>query len=248
MLNRHKPECYYFTGVLLLILGLSACQKNTAKEVQISSAQVNIAAASLVVQPPAAPSDDDDVAAPATAYNSPFGLAMGISEADLTGQLGFTRSGKAAHLFQGQPPRPAQEFSDYYAVTAPISGVCKVGASRTITAVSGNGEQLRAAADHIASTLQQQYGQPNIKKDKARADIYTRRPQFWMVGLKEGSVSYGYLWARGKTERELPDNILNIIVFARAHAINYGEVGVSYEFANYADCEKEWRMKKGRKQ
>ncbi|MFZ6779891.1 hypothetical protein ACO0LD_23910 [Undibacterium sp. Ji83W] len=172
---------------------------------------------------------------------------MAISETELASKLGFVKSTKAKHLFEGQPPIPVDEFSDYYAVTAPISGICKVGASRTITAVSGTGEQIKAAADRIAQALEQQYGKASLKKDKVKTDIYTRRPQFWMVGLKEGSVSYGYLWANGKTERELPNNILNIIVFAHAKAINRGEVGVSYEFANYADCQKEWSKEKGRK-
>ncbi len=228
--------------LVVILAGLSACQKSPEPAINKASSS---GASSISASPVAFASAADS---PATVqYQGTFGLAMGISELDLTQRYSYVKSDKAKHLFEGQPPIPASEFADYYAVTAPISGICKLGAARTITAVSGSGEQIKAAADRIAQALEQQYGKPSQKKDKVKTDIYTRRPQFWMVGLKEGSVSYGYLWANGKTERELPDDILNIIVFAQAHAINRGEVGVSYEFANYADCQKEWRAEKRRK-
>ncbi|MFZ6709501.1 hypothetical protein [Undibacterium sp. TC9W] len=248
---QHKNKLHHLCIIALLMTtaSLVACKKT-------ANANANTAASSVAEQPASVLASTIETstaaeampdAAPASTESGPFGLAMAISETELTSKFGFIKSSKAKHLFEGQPPIPVTDFSDYYAVTAPISGICKVGASRTITAVSGTGEQIKAAADRIAQVLEQQYGKPSLKKDKVKTDIYNRRPQFWMVGLKEGSVSYGYLWANGKTERELPDNILNIIVFAQAHAINRGEVGVSYEFANYADCQKEWRLEKGRK-
>jgi|GEM_PF-1984881 len=236
------------------VMTASAC-KPAAQQASAQAAQIPQAQQTQQAQPaPAAALTLVDTtsaaigpAPTAATYQGPFGLAMAISETELASTLGFVKSTKAPHLFEGQPPIPLAEFSDYFAVTAPISGICKLGASRSIAAVSGTGEQLKAAADRIAQSLELQYGKPSFKKDKVKTDLYSRRPQFWMVGLKEGSVSYGYLWANGKTDRELPDNILNIIVFAQAHAINRGEVGVSYEFANYADCQKEWRKEKGRK-
>ncbi|MFZ6747190.1 hypothetical protein ACO0LC_28575 [Undibacterium sp. JH2W] len=244
---QHKNKLHHICIIALLMttVSLVACKKTadaTAGTVAVQSASV---LASTIETSTAAEVMSD--AAPVSTNTGPFGLAMAISETELVSKLGFVKSSKAKHLFEGLPPQPAEDFSDYYAVTAPISGICKLGASRSITAVSGTGEQIKAAADRIAQALEQQYGKPSLKKDKVKTDIYSRRPQFWMVGLKEGSVSYGYLWANGKTERELPDNILNIIVFAQAHAINRGEVGVSYEFANYADCQKEWRKEKGSK-
>lgn len=244
---QHNNQFHRFCIIALLIstTSLMACKKDTeaaasvASEPALSTSASPAEAASVANAGPGARS--------ISAGSTPFGLAVAISETELTDKLGFTRSAKNKHLFEGQPPRPVEEFSDYYAVTAPISGVCKVGASRSITAVSGSGEEIREAADRIAQSLEQHYGRPSLKKDKIKSDIYNRRPQFWMVGLKEGSVSYGYLWAYGQTERELPYNILNIIVTVQATAINRGEVGVSYEFVNYADCETEWRLEKGRR-
>ncbi|MFZ6875888.1 hypothetical protein ACO0LF_27780 [Undibacterium sp. Di27W] len=239
--------------MVALLLSATAC-KPGVNQVAVQTPQASAGAAAMAQSNAANSGSAALIDAPATpaltatsTYTGPFGLAMAISETELINKLGFVKSAKAKHLFEGQPPAPLADFSDYFAVTAPISGICKLGASRSITAVSGTGEQIKVAADRIALALEQQYGKPSLKKDKVKTDIYSRRPQFWMVGLKEGSVSYGYLWANGKTERELPDNILNIIVFAQAHAINRGEVGVSYEFANYADCEKEWRKEKGQK-
>ncbi|MFZ3003957.1 MAG: hypothetical protein WA071_26830 [Undibacterium umbellatum] len=247
LLMQNKPMscrlCISSIAACCLLTGCPATEQATASQATA------LLPASAPTHPPASPpaAASLPLAASIAKYTGPFGLGMAISETELASSLGFVKSAKAKHLFEGQPPKPADDFSDYYAITAPISGICKVGASRTITAVSGTGAQIKAAADRIALALEQQYGKPSLKKDKANTDIYTRRPQFWMVGLKEGSVSYGYLWASGKTERELPDNILNIIVFAQAKAINRGEVGVSYEFANYANCQKEWRKEKGSK-
>ncbi|WP_162042895.1 hypothetical protein [Undibacterium sp. YM2] len=248
---QHKNKLHHLCIIALLMTtaSLVACKKTADATANTTASSVAMPSASVLASTTETSTAAEAIsdAIPASTESGPFGLAMAISETELASKLGFVKSSKAKHLFEGQPPKPADDFSDYYAVTAPISGVCKVGASRTITAVSGTGEQIKAAADRIAQALEQQYGKPSLKKDKVKTDIYNRRPQFWMVGLKEGSVSYGYLWANGKTERELPDNILNIIVFAQAHAINRGEVGVSYEFANYADCQKEWRLEKGRK-
>lgn len=261
MQNTFTRHRFCMTNIISIIIAstiLTGCPRSeqvtasqtlaaSTREISPASANLRSPATSLAGVGAKTTTPDSAIAATAVTSSGPFGLAMAISETELASKLGFVKSDKARHMFQGQPPIPIDDFSDYYAVTAPISGICKVGASRTITAVSGTGEQIKAAADRIAQALEQQYGKPSLKKDKVKTDIYTRRPQFWMVGLKEGSVSYGYLWANGKTERELPDNILNIIVFARAKAINRGEVGVSYEFANYADCQKEWRKEKGQK-
>lgn len=256
--TRHRFCMTNLISIIIASIMLTGCpgteQTTAAASHKISPASASsqvvadsAAGASAIAEAASIATTATATAVTTVASSGPFGLAMAISETELASKFGFVKSGKARHLFQGQPPIPVADFSDYYAVTAPISGICKVGASRTITAVSGTGEQIKAAADRIAQALEQQYGKPSLKKDKVKTDIYTRRPQFWMVGLKEGSVSYGYLWANGKTERELPDNILNIIVFAHAKAINRGEVGVSYEFANYADCQKEWRKEKGQK-
>ncbi|MFZ6723742.1 hypothetical protein [Undibacterium sp. Ji49W] len=245
--QRHRPLAMLRNTVMaFLLIAAAGCQKPAASDAGNPLAQASATSASIATT---APSSSAATTQPATAlaYKGPQGLAMGITEAELTDKLAYTASDKVRHLYTGKPPQAMADFSDYFAVATPLSGVCKIGAFARFGTVNGNGEQIRAAADRIAASLQEQYGKPSKKKEAIRADVYRRKPQYWMVGLKEGSVSYGYLWAIGETVNDLPDDIMNIIVYAQAETIHQGGVGVIYEFSNYADCQKELKKEKHKK-
>ncbi|MFZ6769411.1 hypothetical protein ACO0LM_20360 [Undibacterium sp. Di26W] len=227
----------------LWFAGLAGCQKPAEPKAGVSTARASAMPGALSVASFEGQVATSQAAATLT-YSGPLGLVMGITEAELTNKLAYSASDKVRHLYTGTPPRPMADFSDYFALATPLSGVCKIGGYARFDTVNGNGEQIRAAADRMAASLEEKYGKPSKKKDAISADVYRRKPQYWMVGLKEGSVSYGYRWAAGKTVKDLPDDIMNIIVYAQAETIHQGGVGVIYEFSNYADCQKELKKEK----
>lgn len=235
--------------IFLLLTALAGCQKPAAPEAGASTPHASAMPVSLPAVLPESQIQASQVtqAIAKNTYNGPLGLAMGITEADLTSKLAYTASDKVRHLYTGKPPQPAAELTDYFALATPLSGVCKIGGYARFDTVNGSGEQLREAVDRLAASLEEKYGQPSKKKEAVSADVYRRRPQYWMVGLKEGSVSYGYRWAAGKTVKDLPDDIMNIIVYAQAETIHQGGVGVIYEFSNYADCQKELKKESPKK-
>ncbi|MBC3920846.1 hypothetical protein H8L32_25500 [Undibacterium sp. CY18W] len=243
----HHPAMLRNVAVSFLLLTAAAgCQKPAASDAGKALAHASATSAFL----PAIASEASAGTAQASsrlAYNGPLGLAMGITEAELTGQLAYSASDKVRHLYTGKPPQPMADFSDYFALATPLSGLCRIGGYARFDTVNGSGDQIRGAVDRIAASLEEKYGKPSKKKDVISVDVYRKKPQYWMVGLKEGSVSYGYRWAAGRTVKDLPDDIMNIIVYAQAETIHQGGVGVIYEFSNYADCQKELKKENPKK-
>ncbi|MFZ6723743.1 hypothetical protein [Undibacterium sp. Ji49W] len=210
---------------------LVACQKHEEPKIQTSSS--------------AAAATTATTGKPATkTYDGPFGLAMGISEKEMRERFGFATIEEASHFYIGTPPKLVPGFTDYYVIATPVAGVCKIAGTIALSSLNGSGDRLREAADNLASLMEQKYGKPSNKFHTFLDDTYRRNPQFWMLGLKEHSISYGYEWVREKDAAPLPNNISSIVISVKAHTIDTGSVGASYELTNFNDCEKEFQKAK----
>lgn len=171
-------------------------------------------------------------------YDGPFGLAAGISPADLK-NLGFVESDAAPGVFTGKPPKPLDGADSYFVMATPTTGVCRIRATVDVDTVNGSGDQLKAKADQLAETMGTKYGKHSSKVTYIGEDVYKRNPQYWMLGLKEESVMYAYDWSAGKTEKSLPDGLANIEVSANATSTSQGYIAIQYTYGNFSQCQGE---------
>jgi hypothetical protein len=170
-------------------------------------------------------------------YDGPFGLAMGITIPELEKQLSFTASPNKSGLLYGEPPKPSSNFTAYAVLATPNAGLCRILASVNFSTVNGSGDQLKEAADKFAELLELKYGKPSSKTEYFGQDVYRRNPQYWLMGLKEDSVAYGYEWEKKKSP--LPNQLREIEITTNADSINSGYIMIKYTFENYDDCKKE---------
>jgi len=169
-------------------------------------------------------------------YDGPFGLAMGISVAELQDVYGFRRDGKKLGYFVGQPPKPVSGMDSYFAVATKNQGVCKVGATIIVDPVNDMGDQIKTETDKVAELIQLKYGKYTDKLDYVKEDYYRIHPDTWMSGLHDQLVAYSYLWGHGKKSGTLPNNINSIEAVSVATSVFDGYVQISYEFSNFKDC------------
>ena len=224
-------SCFRVLVATAAFLMLGACEK---VEPQAKDSSPVPQVASTPVPPvPAKP-------APKT-YEGPFGLAMGIQIKELVDDLGFKHV--VDTLYSGTPPKPAPGFDEYLVSATPSGGICKVIATKDVKNVSGSGNQLKAATDEIAEMVELKYGKSTKKFDFASQDVYRRNPEFWMMALMKGEVTYLYSWTKGKA-LDLPNDIVDIEVVAKSSSINDGFVKLLYSFSNNKACDDEIKRKK----
>ncbi|MBC3920847.1 hypothetical protein H8L32_25505 [Undibacterium sp. CY18W] len=220
--------------VIAAIASLSACEKHEEpKTAASSSATASAVAATTTAAKPAVKT-----------YDGPFGLAMGISDKEIHEIFGFTNTAEATHVYTGTPPKLGPGFTKYYVIATPVAGVCRIRAIKVINSVNDRGDQLKEEADNLASLMEEKYGKPSGKYNSIANDIYRRNPQYWMLGLKEKSVVYGYDWEKGKNTAALPNNIDSIDITVTGYSLDSGSVGVTYDMTNFKECEKEYKKAK----
>jgi hypothetical protein len=171
----------------------------------------------------------------AKTYNGPFGLAAGMSIAELQ-RLGFKADPKRPQFFSGKPPKPLEDANQYIVMATPAAGVCRILASINVPVVNGSGDQLKARTDRMAEAMQVKYGKYSDKIDDIDQDVYRRNPSYWMLGLKEDSVLYGYVWGNNDTEKPLPVDLKSIQITAETTNTLSGYVSIKYTFMNVDSC------------
>ncbi|WP_288379806.1 hypothetical protein [uncultured Massilia sp.] len=196
-----------------------------------------------VAPTPAAQSAALKMSPPQKVYDGPFGLARAMSISEIK-DLGFTETEGVPNVFSGKPPKPAEGIDDYSVVAAPVAGACRISATVFVGTVNGTGDQLKAQVDRLAEAVEVKYGKPTKKFHQFAQEVYERNPQFWMLGLKEDSIAYGYIWRSSQSSGQLPSELKTIEVSAGAADTSAGYATVRYTYDNFDDCQKEFKVRK----
>lgn len=168
-------------------------------------------------------------------YDGPFGLAMGIMDAELE-KMGFKSTKENSGVYIGTPPRPLEGTDVFVVLTSPDAGICRIRAGIIVPIVNGSGDQLKAEVDRLKEAMETKYGKPSDKDERISDDMYRRNSDMWMIGLKEDSVAYMYTWIAGKTEVDLPKDIAGIEIGADATSTSKGSASIQYTFSNFKSC------------
>lgn len=217
-------------NVILIAVGctLAGCQKQATTEAVPSekpSVAPTVSIASLRTPPP-------------KVHNGPFGLASGMPVAELTA-LGFKPVEGHPGLFRGSVPKPIDGANEYIVLATTETGVCRINARANVPVVNGSGDQVKAKVDQLAEIMAVKYGKHSTKETYISQDVYRRNQQYWMMGLQEDSVLYGYLWEAGKTALPLPQDMKAIEITAGASSAEAAWASIQYTFNNFDACLKE---------
>jgi hypothetical protein len=180
----------------------------------------------------------------AKVYEGPFGLAMGISIQELTDEFKFKSEPDTPNIYEGTPPKPAPGVTQYMVLASKEQGVCKVLGQLVVNPVNDTGSQIKSETDRVAEMIELKYGKYTKKYDFASQEVYRRNPQFFMMALKEDSVTYAYSWENGKGGLTLPNNLSGIMIKAQATRTDRGYVQLTYSFSNEDDCHAEIKKQK----
>jgi hypothetical protein len=178
-------------------------------------------------------------------YDGPFGLAMGITQAELI-NMGFKQE-EESWVFTGTPPSASDLFSRYYVHATKQGGLYDIIAITSDFTVNGSGDQVKSKVNEIADLLSQKYGKHSFKLDDSNSDLFTRNPEMWFSGLQDESVRYMYVWKAGHNGTTLPNRIGYIRVEALANTVLSGRARVIYAFTNIDSCQKEIKSIKSSK-
>lgn len=224
---------FTLAAVVGLLVG---CNKSDAPNKNLGSDVVPSTTASIAIQPEAPP---------LKTYEGPLGLAMGVPVDVMVGQLKFTPSNADnPNIYSGTPPKPAPGFDSYFVLATKEQGVCRIGAIAPVDVVNGSGDQIKSETDRIAEMVEMKYGKPTKKYDLALEDVYQRNPEFFMLGLKEDSVTYSYSWVQHPGTATFPNDLAEIEVTAMAVELNKGWVRLLYTFTNDKACNVEVKKQK----
>lgn len=214
-------------------IALSACGQNQSENSSTANTKPSINS-----DLPTAPLKKD-----AIALAGPFGLAKGLSAAQLTGEFRFKPLGNVAGVFAGNPPRPVEGISEYAALATKNSGLCKIMASTPAALANDSGDQVKATVDRLADSLRIKYGDQGVKTAYISDGTFSRNPDMWMIGLKQESVSYAYTWD-SKAGAPLPNDLSSVEVSAEAISSSKAFARIVYTFNNFPDCLKEMKAAK----
>jgi len=190
----------------------------------------------VVAQQPKAPKTKEQPSQ--QTFDGPFGLAAGMSSSALE-KLGFEAVPGHPSIFKGKPPKPVDGIDEYVVLATPTAGLCRIQAKANVPVANGTGDQVRAEVDRLASLLALRYGKHSLKGDLNDKEAYRRNPQFWMMGIQDQSILYGYTWNGAKTEKPLPNSIAVIEVTAGADSLTAGWGSMIYTFKNFDACRGE---------
>ncbi|MBV9110090.1 MAG: hypothetical protein JO306_11835 [Gemmatimonadetes bacterium] len=204
------------------------------------------AAALLAAAPAAAQKPVVPAAAPATGTvqppAAPFGFRMGMTLRELAAYGIRPVEGEPGLYSLSRAPNAQGEFVGYGAVVSPTRGLCKViGVGREVR-TSQFGDQIRTEFERLEALLASKYG-PGERYDAVKDGSRWTAPQYWMMGLHEGDRQLVAFWS-AERGADLPPNLGVIGLEVMASSLSVANLRLSYEFANFPDCEKELEQRR----
>ena len=167
-------------------------------------------------------------------YDGPFGLTMGISIETLTKDFGFTSEIKNPLWLDGTPPKPSNLFANYWILAGKKTGICKIAAYTESLEFNDSGDEIKSKADKVAEALSVKYGKA---KNYDYGNEYTK-PDLWALSAEHGNAKYYYVWNK-ETGQGFSEDLEGIILDVVLTDFRTGFVIVSYNFKNFAECQKE---------
>lgn len=162
------------------------------------------------------------------AKDGPFGFEMGQA----VDGLALEKGPHPNHYTTGSPPRPHSEFETVAVIAFPETGICQIRGIGRNKDNDGNGSNVRASVDALASAMATKYGKGSLVDACSGGSVQCEN-QFWMMTLNGGERFYGYGWETPNKQMKSA-HIGTIYAYARA-----GDISTSYSMVEYTSSNPE---------
>ncbi len=163
----------------------------------------------------------------ATGKDSPFGISMGMSRADVLPLIGDYREVTPGMLRTDRVPDGQAGLESYAVIVSDTHGVCKIMAVGKDLPLAGSVNGLRDAFDAAATRLDEQFG---------RRETYEyAKPQFMNHANVESRQPQPVLAASWSPGRE----IAHVLLEAVPSNSRLGYLRFHYESPSYSACRRE---------
>ena len=210
----------------LILLALAACSKQ-----EISSVSAIPPAASAPAHQSVA--DSTEKAKISTA-NGPFGLAQGMTLAQIGGKPEKIAPGKWR---LASVPKPHSAFDEYIVQIGPTSGLCWIkGIGKTIK-TSAYGSEVRGHFTDLKERLSTNYGKSK-DIDRLLSGSIWNDPRDWMMALLKKERLLLSVWDH-ESGATLNSDLKSVGLVASALGTEEAFISVEYSFSNEDKCEAE---------
>ncbi|WP_429154313.1 hypothetical protein [Aeromonas media] len=172
------------------------------------------------------------------AADGPFGLAMGMTKEMFKGHLTPVSTGV---YMLDTPPKAHPQFEQYVVKISDKTGLCWIKGVGKDIPTNGHGIQLKSEFDDFERKLDERYGS-HKRTDFLVSGSLWNDPQYWMRGLQKEDRYLYSVW--GKEKNPLPNELLEIGLFAGATTGDNGYLTLEYSFTNKELCDRDVEKQK----
>jgi hypothetical protein len=166
--------------------------------------------------------------------SSPFGLTMGMSQAQLFKLLGAAPD-RTGSIATKRVPRPDRAFETYRLRVSPALGLCRVSGIGRNIGINAQGQQLKTAFAAMVAGLTARYGPPSSVVDRLVPGSRLNGPDEWTTALLREERTLMTYWS---SPANAPD-LSGISVRALALNRSTGYLLLAYEGKDYRICRDE---------
>jgi len=178
--------------------------------------------------------DADDVVDGPVAAGGPFGLRMGLDEAELAMVSGDWNNGT---VVLEQVPAPREDFVEFRARLGSETGLCWFKAFGAKVDTTADGAALRETFEDLEAELDSRHG-PHRRTALLLPSSTLAEPARWMQSLAQNERYLFSVWSRA-TGAKPADELARIVLRATAQSEDAGRISIEYGFSNEAQCDAE---------
>jgi hypothetical protein len=171
------------------------------------------------------------------AFCGPFGIDFGMSLEQVRQATRVRPESIGDNWYVITPPNTHELFETYAVQIHPTYGVYLIKAVSRNISTNGHGTELIGRFDNLISNIERTYGK-FIKIDRLNPESIFTESQYFMYTLSRGDRELMVFWDREKGSR-LPEDMLEIVVYAQARTSSIGWIVIEYYSMNYEKIEEE---------
>lgn len=137
-------------------------------------------------------------------------------------------------------PKPHAALEFYSLIFSPKTGLLKVVAYGKDIKISVYGEAVRSAFVEIRDAIANSYGPADINVDNLKRGSIWNEPGEWMMALYKAERLLLVGWG---TKTTLPNQLLGIVLEAKALSTEKGFLSLAYEFNGWNEYVDEMKKK-----
>ena len=171
------------------------------------------------------------------AFSGPFGIDFGMSLEQIRQISRTTPENIGDDWYIITPPNTHELFEAYAVQIHPTYGVYFIKAISRNISTNGHGTELIGRFNNLVSSIERTYGN-YLKRDRLNPESIFDESQYFMYTLSRGDRELIVFWNRDEGSR-MPEDILEIIVYAEAETSSRGNIFIEYYSMNYEKIEEE---------